>query len=59
MEGKRKPGRPKTNWIDNIQTWTGKNIVDCHRLASDRVDWRKMVSSAKTPLRPPAVAMGQ
>ena len=59
VEGKRKPGRPKSNWMDKIRTWTGKNIVDCHRLASNRVDWRKMVSSAKTLLRPPAAAMGQ
>ena len=51
IDGKRKPGRPKTNWSQNIQTWTEQNITDCYGLAYDRVGWRELVRKAKTPLR--------
>lgn len=58
IEGKRPRGHPKTKWTDNIKKWTGKTIIQCHRIADDREEWKKTVQTAKAPLRP-HMAMGQ
>ena len=41
VEGKRKRGRQKKNWFDNIREWTGLNYVQAKRAAQDRTKWRK------------------
>ena len=40
VEGKRRCGRPKNMWIDNIKEWTGKSIVETQMMAHNRKDWR-------------------
>jgi hypothetical protein len=47
-EGKRKLGRPKRRWIDNIKKdllEIGVNVVDWIGLAQDRYSWRALVNS--------------
>ena len=41
-EGKRKRGRQKTRWSDNIVEWTGKTMNECTRTCQDRHRWRKL-----------------
>ena len=45
-EGKRKRGRQKTRWSDNIVEWTGKTMNECTRACRDRSLWRKLVWDA-------------
>ena len=39
MEGRRPRGRPRTTWVDNIETWTGRSKQECTRAAADRLQW--------------------
>ena len=41
-EGKRKRGRQKMRWSDNIVEWTGKTMNECTRACRDRRRWRKI-----------------
>ena len=41
VEGKRKRGRQKKKWIDNIKEWTGLTYTEAKRLAQDRKLWRE------------------
>ena len=41
VEGKRKRGRPKKKWMDNIKEWTGLTYTEAKRLAQDRKLWRE------------------
>src|ERR1043165_6629443 len=44
--GGRKRGRPRTNWLDNIKTWTGRTTEEVLRLTVDRGHWRNIVHDA-------------
>ena len=47
VEGKRKQGRPKIQWKDDIVKWLQtKNIAEAGRLAEDRVNYRRRVWAA-------------
>ena len=46
VEGKRKPGRQKKKWFDNIKEWTGLNYVQAKRAAQDRQKWRKITKKS-------------
>ena len=41
VEGKRKRGRQRKQWYDNIKEWTGLTYSEAKRLAQDRNKWRK------------------
>ena len=41
-EGKRKRGRPRRMWTNDIKDWTARSMTDCMHLAQDRVTWRAM-----------------
>ena len=43
VEGKRKRGRQKKSWMDNIKEWTGKTMHNLLSSAADREGWRKTV----------------
>ena len=32
MPGARRPGRPRTAWMDNIKTWTGLSVEESIRM---------------------------
>jgi len=43
MPGARRRGRPRTVWMDNINTWTGLLVEESIRMTEDRDKWRKYV----------------
>lgn len=43
IKGKRKKGRQRLKWMDNITKWTHLSYADCAREAQDRDWWRFMV----------------
>jgi len=55
VEGKRRRGRPRMTWRDNIKTWTNMPFSQLLEAAKDRHRWRDFIyctcSSSSTPLR--------
>ena len=45
VQGKRKQGRPKKTWMDNIKEWTGMNHNQIKSKASNRNQWKELVHS--------------
>jgi len=41
MPGARRRGRPRTAWMDNINTWTELFMEESTRMMEDRDKWRK------------------
>ena len=39
VPGARRRERPRTTWMDNINTWTGLSVEDSSRIAEDREKW--------------------
>ncbi|GFS07296.1 endonuclease-reverse transcriptase [Elysia marginata] len=54
VEGKRRRGRQKKAWCDNIKEWTGMAMYELVRSASDRNAWRQKTDSSalRSPRRP-------
>ncbi|GFR88836.1 UDP-glucuronosyltransferase 2A1-like [Elysia marginata] len=54
VEGKRRRGRQKKAWCDNIKEWAGMAMYELVRSASDRDAWRQKTASSalRTPRRP-------
>ena len=54
FRGKRRRGRQRKKWADNITEWTGKDFATTQALAHDRKGWRKLVnrSSLQRPYDP-------
>ena len=44
VPGKRKSGRQKERWEDNIREWTGLDFNSSQRAAEDRQRWQKIVA---------------
>ena len=52
MKGRRRrQGRQKKRWEDNIREWTGLEFVKPQRAVENRGKWRKLV--AKSSVVPP------
>ena len=49
MPGARRRGRPRTAWIDNINSWTGLSVEESIRMTEDRDEWRKYVHGVTNP----------
>ena len=47
VEGKRGRGRPRMQWSDNITHWIGLPLVQCKRMAQNRVGWRFVTGNVK------------
>ena len=53
VRGKRKRGRQKKRWEDNIKEWTGMDFAKSQRAVENRAKWREIVAkSSVAPLRP-------
>ncbi|GFR93520.1 retrovirus-related Pol polyprotein LINE-1 [Elysia marginata] len=54
VEGKRRRGRQKKAWCDNIKEWIGMAMYELVRSASDRDAWRQKTASSalRSPRRP-------
>jgi len=49
MPGARRRGRPRTAWMDNINTWTGLSVEESIRMTEARDKWRKYVHGVANP----------
>ena len=48
VEGTRKQGRPKSQWIDNIAKWIKRDVNDLIQDVHERYGWRKRVADASS-----------
>ena len=46
VEGRRRRGRPRKQYIDNIKQWTQFTTSQCVRAVEDRSRWKQLVSQA-------------
>ena len=46
MPGKRRGGRPRMQYIDNIKKWTRASLEENVRLTEDRTAWRERSCAA-------------
>jgi len=44
MEGLRHQGRPKRQWIHDIEEWTSCEYIQLKEMSQDRVQWRRKIS---------------
>jgi len=49
MPGTHRRGRPRTAWMDNIETWTGLLVEESIKMTEDRDIWRKYVHGVANP----------
>ena len=47
--GARRRGRPRTAWINKINTWTGLPVKESIKMTEDRDKWRKYVHGVANP----------
>ena len=53
VKGRRRQGRQRQRWEDNIREWTGQEFAKSHRAVENREKWRKLVAkSFVVPERP-------
>ena len=53
VKGKRKRGRQKKKWEDNIKEWTGMDFASSTRTAENKTRWKGIVAnSSEVPRRP-------
>ena len=58
VKGKRKRGRQKKRWEDNIKEWTGMDFTSSTRAAENRVNWKGIVANSSMVPRRPSKVMG-
>ena len=46
VEGKRKRGRQKKQWFDNIREWTGLSYIRAKCSAQNRSEWRRIIKKS-------------
>ena len=53
VQGKRRKGRQRKRWADNIKGWTGMDFASSTRAAEDRIRWKwSVVMSSVVPQQP-------
>ena len=58
VKGKRKRGRQKRRWEDNIKEWTGMDFASSTRTAENRTKWKGIVANSSVVPRRPSKVMG-
>ena len=58
VKGKRKRGRQKKRWEDNIKEWTGMDFASSTRAAENRSGWKGIVAKSSVVPRRPSKVMG-
>ena len=58
MKGKRKIGRQKKRWEDNIKDWPGMDFASSARAAENRSRWKGIVANSSVVRRRPSKVMG-
>ena len=51
--GRKRRGRQKKRWEDNIRKWTGLEFAKSQRAAENREKWRKLVVKSSVVLHRP------
>ena len=59
VKGRRKTGRWKKRWEDNIKEWTGMDFSSSTRAAEHRSRWKRIVANSSVVPRRPSKVMGQ
>ena len=54
MKGKRKRGRQKKRWEDNIKEWTGMDIASSTRAAENGTRWKGIFANLSVGSRRPS-----
>jgi len=44
MEGLRHQGRPRRQWIHDIEEWTGCEYIQLKEMLQDRAQWRRKIT---------------
>ena len=57
MKGKRKRGRQKKRWEDNIKEWTGMDFANSTRAAENSSRWKGIVANSSVVPRRPSKVM--
>ena len=58
VKGKRRRGRQKKGWEDNIKEWTGLDFTSSTRAAENRTRWKGIVVNLSVVPRQPSKVMG-
>ena len=58
VKGKRKRGRQKKRWEDNIKEWTGMDFASSTRAAENRSRWKGIVANSSAVPRRPSKVVG-
>ena len=58
MKGKRKRGRQKKRWEDNIKEWSGMDFASSTRAGENRTRWKGIVANSSVVPRRPYKVMG-
>ena len=58
VKGKRKRGRQKKRWEDNIKEWTGMDFASSTRAAENRSRWKGILANSSVVPRRPSKVMG-
>ena len=58
VKGKRKRGRQKKRWEDNIKEWTGMDFASSTRAAENRLRWKGIVADSSVVARRHPKVMG-
>ena len=58
VKGKRKRGRQKKRWEDNIKNWTGMDFASSTRAAENRSRWKGIVANSSVVPRRSSKVMG-
>ena len=57
VKGKRKRGRQKKRWEDNIKEWIGMDFASSTRTAENRTRWKGIVANSSVVPRRPSKIM--
>ena len=58
VKGKRKNGRQKKRWEDNMKEWNGMDFASSTRAAENRKRWTGVVANSSAVPRRPSKVMG-
>ena len=55
---KKKRGRQKKRWADNIKEWTGMDFSSSAKTAKNRTKWKRIVAKSSVVPKRPCKVMG-
>ena len=58
MKRKRRKGRHRKRWEDNIKEWTGMDFASSTKAAEDRTRWKGIVAISSVVSQQPSKGMG-